>query len=106
MPDRPGPARLLNMTEGRSKVVSKDWFAAYPYAWVKAVEAVAMDGFSGFKIAAVEEFPKATTEIDPFHGIWRAAHTLEHCRRRVQQRLHGRPRSSGDLLYTAGRTLP
>jgi transposase len=52
--DGTGPARLLDMVEGRSKAAFKTWLADRPQAWRDAVEVVAMDGFTGFKTATVE----------------------------------------------------
>ena len=43
-----GPARLMDMVEGRSKAAFKTWLAARPQAWREAIEVVAMDGFTGF----------------------------------------------------------
>lgn len=42
-----GPARLLDMLEGRSKAAFKTWLARRPQAWRDGVEVVAMDGFTG-----------------------------------------------------------
>ncbi len=42
-----GPARLLDMVEGRSKQAFKAWLAERPQDWRAAVEVVAMDGFTG-----------------------------------------------------------
>ena len=64
--DGTGPARLLDMVEGRSKQAFKTWLAERPEAWRKAVEVVAMDGFTGFKTAAAEELPHAVAVMDPF----------------------------------------
>ncbi len=55
--DGTGPARLLDMVQGRSKQAFKTWLAARPQAWRDAVEVVAMDGFTGFKTATSEELP-------------------------------------------------
>ncbi|WP_230871936.1 ISL3 family transposase, partial [Mycobacterium canetti] len=44
-----GPARLLDMVEGRSKQAFKTWLAEREESWRQAVEVVAMDGFTGFK---------------------------------------------------------
>ena len=56
-----GPARLLDMVEGRSKTAFKAWLAQRPEAWRDGVKVVvAMDGFTGFKTAASEELPTAT----------------------------------------------
>ena len=45
--DDTGPARLLDIVEGRSKQAFKTWLAARPEAWRAGVEVVAMDGFTG-----------------------------------------------------------
>jgi transposase len=103
--DRTGPARLLDMVEGRSKAVFAAWLAARPQAWRDAVEVVAMDGFSGFKTATTDELPQATTVMDPFHTVRLGGDTLEECRRRVQQNLHGHRGRRNDPLYKARRTL-
>jgi len=84
-----GPARLLDMVEGRSKAAFKAWLADRPQAWRDRVEVVAMDGFTGFKTATAEELPQATAVMDPFHVVRLAGDALDRCRRRVQQDLHG-----------------
>jgi transposase len=58
--DGTGPARLLDMVEGRSKQAFKSWLADRDEAWRDAVDVVAMDGFTGFKTATAEELPDAT----------------------------------------------
>jgi transposase len=65
--DKTGAARLLDMVEGRSKKAFADWLAQRPQDWRDGVDVVAMDGFSGFKTATVEELPEAATVMDPFH---------------------------------------
>jgi len=103
--DNTGPARLLDMVEGRSKQVFKTWLAARPDAWRAGLEVVAMDGFTGFKTATVEELPDATTVMDPFHVVRLAGDALDGCRRRIQQTLHGHRGRATDPLYRARRTL-
>ena len=103
--DGTGPARLLDMLEGRSKAAFKTWLADRPQAWRDAVEVVAMDGFTGFKTAAAEELPRAVAVMDPFHVIRLAGDALDQCRRRVQQDLHGHRGRSNDPLYRARRNL-
>ena len=103
--DRSGPARLLDMLEGRSKQTFKTWLAAQTKAFRDRVETVAMDGFTGFKTAAAEEIPAATAVMDPFHVVRLAGDALDRCRRRVQQELHGHRGLAGDPLYRARRTL-
>ncbi len=66
--DDTGPARLLDMVEGRSKQAFKTWLAARPKEWRDGIEVVAMDGFTGFKTATTEELPDATPVLDPFYA--------------------------------------
>ena len=103
--DGTGPARLLDMVEGRSKQAFKTWLAARPEAWRAGVEVVAMDGFTGFKTATTEELPEATAVMDPFHVVRLAGDALDQCRRRIQQELHGHRGRAQDPLYRARRTL-
>ena len=103
--DGTGPARLLDMVEGRSKQVFKTWLAARPHAWRDGIEVVAMDGFTGYKTAAVEELHHATAVMDPFHVVRLAGEALTRCRQRVQQDTCGHRGRAGDRLYRARRTL-
>ncbi|MGB7961823.1 MAG: ISL3 family transposase [Propionicimonas sp.] len=103
--DGTGPARLLDMVEGRSKQAFKTWLAARPQAWRDAVEVVAMDGFTGFKTATTEELPDAVAVMDPFHAVRLAGEALDQCRRRVQLATCGHRGYKGDPLYSARRTL-
>ena len=100
-----GPARLLDMVEGRSKQAFKSWLAGRPRAWRDAVEVVAMDGFTGFKTATTEELPDAVAVMDPFHVVRLGGDALDRCRRRVQQQTLGHRGRTGDPLYSARRTL-
>ena len=103
--NKTGPARLLDMVEGRSKAVFKQWLAARPADWAKRIEVVAMDGFAGFTTAAVEELPDAVAVMDPFHVVRLAGDALDECRRRVQRDAFGRRGRKEDPLYKARRTL-
>jgi transposase len=100
-----GPARLLDMVEGRSKHAFKTWLAEQPQSWRDAVEVVAMDGFTGFKTATTEELPDAVAVMDPFHVVRLAGDALDQCRRRIQQIIHGHRGYTGDPLYKSRRTL-
>lgn len=103
--DGTGPARLLDMVEGRSKQAFKQWLTERDESWRDAVEVVAMDGFTGFKTAASEELPDAVAVMDPFHVVRLAGDALDRCRRRVQQDTRGHRGHKGDPLYRARRTL-
>jgi len=67
--DGTGPARLLDMIEGRSKQAFKQWLSEREEAWRKDLQVVAMDGFTGFKTATTEELPDAVAVMDPFHVV-------------------------------------
>jgi transposase len=103
--DGTGPARLLDMVEGRSKQVFKAWLNQREESWRQGVEVVAMDGFSGFKTATSEELPDAVAVMDPFHVVRLAGDALDRCRRRIQLAIHGHRGHKGDPLYAARRTL-
>lgn len=103
--DKTGPARLLDMVEGRSKAAFKQWLGGRPKSWRDGIEVVAMDGFTGFKTAAAEELPTAVAVMDPFHVVRLAGDALDVCRRRVQLDTCGHRGRNGDPLFAARRTL-
>jgi transposase len=98
-----GPARLLDMVEGRSKQAFTTWLSEREPAWRDRVEVVAMDGFTGFKTATTETLPDAVAVKDPFHVVRLAGDALDRCRRRVQQELHGHRGRRSDPLYKSRR---
>jgi transposase len=100
--DGTGPARLLDMVEGRSKQAFKTWLADRPQAWRDKVEVVAMDGFTGFKTATTEELPTAVAVMDPFHVVRLAGEALDLCRRRVQLATCGHRGYKGDPSTAPG----
>lgn len=103
--DGTGPARPLDMVEGRSKQAFKTWLAEREASWRNRIEVVAMDGFTGFKTAASEELPAAVAVMDPCHVVRLAGDALDRCRRRVQPAIRGHRGHKSDLLHTARRTL-
>ena len=103
--NKTGPARLLDVLDGRSKQAFKQWLQSRPKPWRDQIESIAMDGFSGFKSAAQEVLPQAQTVLDPFHVVRWASNMLDDCRRRVQQDTLGRRGRKDDLLYKHRRTL-
>ncbi len=103
--DGKGPARLLDMVEGRPEQVFATWLDQRPQAWRDKVEIVAMDGFTGFKTAAVDKLPDAVDVMDPFHVVQLAGDALDRCRQRVQQETVGHRGRAGDPLYSTRRTL-
>ncbi len=103
--DGTGPARLLDMVEGRSKAVFKTWLETQPASFREGIEVVAMDGFTGFKTAAAETVPDAVAVMDPFHVVALAGDALDRCRQRIQQQTRGHRGRSGDPLYGIRRVL-
>ncbi len=100
-----GPARLLDLVPGRSAAAMKSWLEARGQAFRDRVEIVAMDGFGGYKTAAVEALPDAVTVMDPYHLVALAGDKLDLCRQRVQQDTLGHRGHRGDPLYRVRRTL-
>ncbi|MBW8705669.1 hypothetical protein MBT84_39285 [Streptomyces sp. MBT84] len=96
--DGTGPARLLDMVEGRSKQALKSWLADREEPSRNGAEVVAMEGFTGFKTAASEELPDAVAVMDPFHVVRLAGDALHRCRRRVQLAIHGHRGRESNLL--------
>lgn len=94
-----GPSRLLAVVEGRSKQAFKSWLEAQTQGFRDRVEIVAMDGFTGYKTAAVETIPTVTTVMDPFHVVALAGEKLDRCRQRLQQDTLGHRGRCGDPLY-------
>jgi transposase len=103
--DGVGPARLLDMVEGRSKQVFKTWLDQQSSTFRDGIEVVAMDGFTGFKTATSEQLPDAVAVMDPFHVVALAGDALDRCRQRVQQDTCGHRGRSGDPLYGIRRAL-
>jgi transposase len=97
--DHSGPARLLDMVEGRSATALASWLAAQPDEFAQAVEVIAMDGFAGYKTAATAVVPDAVTVMDPFHVVALAGVKLDLIRQRIQQQTLGRRGHTGDPLY-------
>ena len=103
--DGTGPARLLDLVEGRSKQVFTAWLAAQSAVFRDGIEVVAMDGSTRFKTAAAEQLPEAVAVMDPFHVVALAGDAVDRCRQRVQQETRGHRGRSGDPLYGIRRVL-
>lgn len=100
-----GPARLLDLVQGRSAAAFADWLTARTPEFRAQVQVVAMDGFTGYKNAATQAVPDAVTVMDPFHVVALAGTKLDLCRQRLQQQLLGRRGRTGDPLYRIRRAL-
>lgn len=58
-----------------------------------------MDGFTGYKTAALEAIDTVVTVMDSFHVVALVAEKLDHCRQRVQHEALGHRGRPGDPLY-------
>lgn len=83
--DTTGPARVLDMVEGRSKAVFRAWPDTRPQALREGIEVATMDGLTGFKTAAAEALQDAVEVMDPFPAVQLAGDALGRRRQRVQQ---------------------
>ena len=92
------------MAPGRSKWVFKTWLASQPNTWRERIEIIAMDGFTGFKSAAVEEVPGVRVVMDPFHVVRLAGDAFDECCRRTGQEAPS-ARACRDPLCKGLRTL-
>ena len=103
--DKTGPARLLDMIEGRSKAGFKTWLAERPAAWRDGIEVVAMDDSPASRPQPPRRSPTAVTVIYPFHVVRFAGDALDTCRGRVQRDRFGKRGQKHDPLYKVRRTL-
>ena len=84
--DGTGPARPLDLIEGRSRAVCRARLDRKTPAFRAGLQVVAMDGFTGFKsatAATAEALPDVMAVMDPFHVIALAGDALSPCRQRV-----------------------
>lgn len=78
-----GVARQVCWTwpPGRSKPVFKQRLKVLPEAWREGFEIVGMDGFAGFKTAAIGELPDAVEVVGSFLAVKFAGDALDEVRR-------------------------
>jgi len=98
-PGTGGPARLIDVVEGRSGRVVTDWLAERDPDWRAGVEVAALDPFRGYERALTAGLPKATVVLDAFHAVRLAQQVIDDVRRRVQQDTLGHRGRKGDPLY-------
>ena len=100
-----GPARLLDLVEGRSGKVVTDWLAERDPAWKDRVRVAATDPFRGYDTALRTGLPGATVVLDAFHAVKLAQDCVDTIRRRVQNETLGHRGRTGDPLYRIRRVM-
>lgn len=100
-----GPARLLDVVEGRSGQVVTDWLDQRGPDWCRRVKVAALDPFRGYERALRAGLPDATVVLDAFHAVRLAQGAVDDVRRRVQQDTLGHRGRKGDPLYGIRRVL-
>jgi transposase len=80
--DGTGRARLLDLVPGRSAAALTSWLSEQSQAFRDQVQVVAMDGFGGYKTAATDQLPDATTVMDPLCEI---SHKGSYVQRRIMR---------------------
>ncbi len=100
-----GPARLLDIVEGRSGRVLADWIDAQGEQFTAGVQVAALDPFRGYHTALVSRLEHATAVLDPFHVVRLLTSAVDEVRRRVQNDTLGHRGRKGDPLYGIRRVL-
>ena len=87
-----GPARLLDVVEGRSGTVVTDWLDQRGPDWCTRVKVAALDPFRGYQRALRAGLPDAVVVMDAVHAVRLAQGAIDDVRRRVQQNTPRAPR--------------
>ncbi len=103
--DGSGPARLLDMVEGRSKQAFKNWLANERGPDARGSRSSRWTASPGSRPLPPRSLARAVAVMDPFHVVRLAGDALDQCRHRVQQDTIGHRGRKGDALYAARRTL-
>jgi len=106
----PGPdgrprARLLDLVEGRSGAVYKQWLTDRGARFTSKVQVATLDPFHGYKNAIDDELQDAVAVLDAFHVHALSSQMVDEVRRRVQQETTGHRGRKGDPLYGIRNTL-
>jgi transposase len=96
--------QLLDVAEGRSGQVVRDWLDDRPSEWVEAIEVAVIDPFRGYATGLTDRLD-ATIVVDHFHAIRLANKAIDDARRRVQQESLGHRGRRDDPLYRIRRRL-
>jgi transposase len=96
---------LLDVAQGRSGQVVRDWLDARADTWVRQVDVAVIDPFRGYATGLTDRLTDATIVVDHFHVVRLANAAIDDVRRRVQQTQLGHRGRTDDPLYRIRRTL-
>ena len=95
---------LLDVAQGRSGQVVRDWLDERPPEWVAQIEVAVIDPFRGYATGLTDRLD-ATIVVDHFHAVRLANAAIDDARRRVQQETLGHRGRRDDPLYRIRRRL-
>jgi transposase len=99
------PARLLEITRGRSGAVLANWLAERDQQWKQRIVTASLDPFRGYATALSTQLPDAVRVLDPFHVTKLGLDAIDQVRRRVQQDTCGHRGRADEPLYGIRRVL-
>jgi transposase len=100
--------RPIDIIEGRSRKVLRDWLAAQTPAWRAGVKIAALDPAAPYRAALTDEqvgLPGAQLVLDHFHVQKLANAAIDDVRRRVQQETLGHRGRKHDPLFQIRKLL-
>jgi transposase len=100
--------RPIDIIEGRSRRVLRDWLAAQSPAWRAGVKIAALDPAAPYRSALTDDevgLPNAQLVLDHFHVSKLANAAIDDVRRRVQQETLGHRGRKHDPLYQIRKLL-
>jgi transposase len=100
-----GPARLLDVAEGRSASALLRWADKQDPAWRAGITTAALDPYRGYASALRTALPDAVRVLDAFHVVRLGFAAVDDVRRRIQQEQTGHRGRTGDPLYGIRRLL-
>jgi transposase len=98
-PDGKPRARLLDLVEGRSGGVYRQWLTERGTVFTSRVKVATLDPFHGYKNAIDDELQDAIAVLDRFHVQQLATKMVDEVRCRVQLETLGHRGRRGDPLY-------
>jgi transposase len=102
---RLGPARLLDVIDGRSASSLASWAAQRTPCWRAAVQVAALDPYRGYATALRTSLPGAVRVLDAFHVVRLGFDAVDRVRRRIQQQQTGHRGRKHDPLFGVRRLL-